>query len=144
MESHQPTANFKQSLPALARRLLDDGPHKTHTANARRIRIQLGSEYVADSTKGLFVWEHPFYPFFYIPADDFVKSKDVSITKIQDIKDKDDKTGAHQWQIKTGSKTTDRILEFVSGPLSGLVRFEFEAAGMRLDHFISYPLIPIV
>ena len=36
----------------------------------KRVRILLAGELVADSTRPLLVWEHPYYPTYYIPAAD--------------------------------------------------------------------------
>jgi uncharacterized protein (DUF427 family) len=37
---------------------------------AKRIRAYLGGELVADTTRPLLVWEKPYYPTYYFPADD--------------------------------------------------------------------------
>jgi len=37
---------------------------------AKRIRAYLGGELVADSTRPLLVWEAPYYPTYYFPAED--------------------------------------------------------------------------
>src|SRR5262245_60885059 len=36
----------------------------------KRIRVYLGGELAADTTSPLLVWEVPYYPAYYIPADD--------------------------------------------------------------------------
>lgn len=36
----------------------------------KRIRVIVGGETVADSTRALLVWEKPYYPAYYLPADD--------------------------------------------------------------------------
>ena len=36
----------------------------------RRVRAELGGQVVLDTTRALYLWEWPFYPQFYIPADD--------------------------------------------------------------------------
>jgi uncharacterized protein (DUF427 family) len=36
----------------------------------KRIRAYLGGEVVADTTRPLLVWEKPYYPTYYFPADD--------------------------------------------------------------------------
>ncbi|MFZ0014498.1 MAG: DUF427 domain-containing protein [Acidimicrobiia bacterium] len=38
--------------------------------SSRRIRVMLGGEIVADTTKPLLVWEVPYYPTYYFPAQD--------------------------------------------------------------------------
>jgi uncharacterized protein (DUF427 family) len=37
---------------------------------AKRIRVYLGGELVADTRRPLLVWEHPRYPTYYFPAED--------------------------------------------------------------------------
>ena len=37
---------------------------------AKRVRAYLGGELVADTTRPLLVWERPYYPTYYFPADD--------------------------------------------------------------------------
>jgi uncharacterized protein (DUF427 family) len=37
---------------------------------AKRIRTYLGGEVVADTTRPVLVWEHPYYPAYYFPAAD--------------------------------------------------------------------------
>jgi len=36
----------------------------------KRIRVYLGSELVADTVRPLLVWEKPYYPTYYLPAED--------------------------------------------------------------------------
>jgi uncharacterized protein (DUF427 family) len=36
----------------------------------KRVRVLLGGEYIADTTSALLVWEHPWYPTYYLPLDD--------------------------------------------------------------------------
>jgi uncharacterized protein (DUF427 family) len=36
----------------------------------KRVRIYLGGELVADTLRPLLVWEWPYYPVYYVPADD--------------------------------------------------------------------------
>ena len=54
------------SLLALGRRLASEGPKKTH-ATPRRVRIQHNGLWLADTTNALYVWEHPGYPYFWLP-----------------------------------------------------------------------------
>ncbi len=54
---------------------MDDYPHATTPENhvepvPRRVRGRLGGATVFDTTRALYVWEWPFYPQYYIPADD--------------------------------------------------------------------------
>jgi uncharacterized protein (DUF427 family) len=38
--------------------------------SAKRVRAYLGGEVVVDTTRPLLVWEGPYYPTYYFPADD--------------------------------------------------------------------------
>jgi uncharacterized protein (DUF427 family) len=38
--------------------------------SAKRVRVYLGGELVADTTRPLLVWEVPYYPTYYLPAAD--------------------------------------------------------------------------
>ncbi|RAY15392.1 hypothetical protein DPM19_11895 [Actinomadura craniellae] len=38
--------------------------------SAKRVRAYLGGQAVADSTRPMLVWEHPYYPAYYFPVDD--------------------------------------------------------------------------
>lgn len=38
--------------------------------SAKRVRVMLGGQMVADTTSPLLVWEVPYYPTYYFPADD--------------------------------------------------------------------------
>jgi uncharacterized protein (DUF427 family) len=40
--------------------------------SAKRVRVFLGGELVADTTRPLLVWEVPYYPAYYLPIDDVV------------------------------------------------------------------------
>src|SRR2546430_10574056 len=37
---------------------------------SKRVRIQLGGEMVADTTRPVLVWETPHYPVYYFPIED--------------------------------------------------------------------------
>jgi uncharacterized protein (DUF427 family) len=41
-------------------------------AGAKRVRVFLGGQLVADTTRPLYVWEIPYYPTYYLPAADIV------------------------------------------------------------------------
>ena len=46
-----------------------DGRVRTERG-AKRVRVMLGGEVVADTTSPLMVWEKPYYPVYYFPVDD--------------------------------------------------------------------------
>ena len=114
-------------LTELARRLASTGPVKT-LKTSRRIRILLNGVFVADSTSALFVWEHPNYPYYYLPKAAFDSRYIISEGAIEDS---NGKVVGQRWRIKVGDKETDHesVLEVITGELDGYVRVRFDAAG---------------
>lgn len=68
---HAPILTEHQALEALAHRLLAEGPALRTLPTSKRIRILFNGQYVADTTRALYVWEHSRYPWYYIPVRDF-------------------------------------------------------------------------
>lgn len=107
----------------LAQTLLANGPHKLeHTS--RRVRGLYDGVYIFDTTQSRHVWEHPYFPQFYIPSS---AVKHGMLTQ-DDAVDKEE--SAFLATLKGKNKSTDRVISFEKGPLAGLVRFEFAALGM--------------
>ena len=111
------------SLTKLAQNLLEKGPHKVE-GTSRRVRGLYDSVYVFDTTEARHVWEHPYFPYFYVPT---TIVKDGVLTK-NDAVDKEH--SAFLATLSGRNKSTDRVLIFEKGPLAGLVRFEFLALGI--------------
>ncbi|KAI9753345.1 MAG: hypothetical protein M4579_005203 [Chaenotheca gracillima] len=107
-------------LAKLAAALLQSGPHKQEVTT-RRVRALFNRVYVADTTSARFVWEHPYYPQFYVPVSSV---KGGELRKDQAI---DDDKSAFLATLKVGSRATNRVLLFEKGALAGLVRIEFGA-----------------
>ena len=102
--------------------MLANGPHKLENTS-RRVRGLYDSIYVFDTTEARFVWEHPYYPQFYVPNSAVkhgVLAKNESVDKEE---------SAFLVTLKGKNKSTDRVISFEKGPLAGLVRFEFAALG---------------
>jgi uncharacterized protein (DUF427 family) len=120
-----------KSLDELARSLLANGPVKTLSAAPKRIRIQLGGQYVADTTDATYVWEHAYYPTYYVPVSSFAEG--VLAYSSTDYHGE----GYALATLSAGGKSTDRVVVFTSdgakgkgkgGVLAGLARVEFAAA----------------
>ncbi|KAM0795356.1 hypothetical protein BDR22DRAFT_826087 [Usnea florida] len=107
-------------LVKLAQNLLAKGPHKLEKTS-RRVRALYDNLYIFDTTEAQHVWEHPYYPQFYVPSSAI---KSGLLTKNEAI---DDNKSAFLATLKGEDRSTDRVLTFEKGPLSGLVRFEFSA-----------------
>ena len=79
--------------------------------------------FLFDTTSAKWVWEHKYFPQFWIPVSDVTPG---ALTKGKAI---DSKGSAFAATAKGKGKTTDRVVIFEKGPLEGLVRFEFKALG---------------
>ncbi|KAI2616733.1 DUF427-domain-containing protein [Hypoxylon sp. NC1633] len=124
--------HVKPDLLELGKRLVEEGPVKT-LATPRRVRILFNGVYIADTTAALYVWEHQYYPFFYLPADAFPRDA----LKPNLPPDESESPPAF-WtaELRAGTRSTVRVLGFgaaqalpqKSRALAGLVRVEFGAA----------------
>ena len=123
--SQSPTESHgsRASLTKLAQNLLEKGPHKVEST-IRRVRALYDGEYLFDTTEARHVWEHPYFPYYYVPIS-IVKP---GVLAKNDAVDKDN--AAFLATLKGKTKSTDRVLVFEKGPLAGLVRFEFLALGI--------------
>ena len=114
------SSNVSASLAKLALKLLAEGPHKLEKAN-RRVRGLFDRVYVFDTLDASYVWEHPYYPQFYVPS---TAIKQGLLTKNEPV---DKEESAFLATLKGKDRSTDRVISFEKGPLAGLVRFEFDA-----------------
>ena len=112
------------SLKDLAIKLLANGPHKLEKT-PRRVRALFDGTYVFDTLEARHVWEHPYFPQFYVPTS---AVKSGLLTK-NDAVDKEN--SAFLVTLKGKERSTDRAISFEKGPLAGLVRFEFAAMGRK-------------
>ncbi|KAI9818740.1 MAG: hypothetical protein M1826_001328 [Phylliscum demangeonii] len=108
------------SLTKLANDLLASGPHKQEVT-PRRVRTLFNHVFVADTTSANQVWEHPYYPQYYLPT------KAIKDDVLEKGKSVDAAGSAFLMTLRVGSRATDRVLMFEKGPLAGLVRLEFGA-----------------
>ena len=115
------------SLKELGMKLLANGPHKLEST-PRRVRALFAGSYIFDTLEPRHVWEHPYYPQFYVPQ---AAVKPGLLTKGEPV---DDESSSFVMKLKVNDKTTDRVLAFEKGSLAGLVRFEFAAMG-----WLMYP-----
>lgn len=127
------------SLVELADRLLKNGAHKV-LPTPRRVRVVFNQTTIVDTTRAVWVWEHEWYPQFYIPSSEI---KDSTLSDSQSIESEGTaKTAAIvkltvPAKVGVPEKTTDRVLRFDNDPslgdLAGLVRLEFGAMGETSD-----------
>ena len=109
-----------------------EGPHKVEKT-PRRVRGFFDQELVFDTTDAHFVWEHPYFPVYYIP-ENAIKSGILT-------RNAPNGDGLSSGILKGENKSTGQVLIFEKGPLSGLVRFETEALG-KLSKFSSLSTCP--
>ncbi|KAF2786826.1 DUF427-domain-containing protein [Melanomma pulvis-pyrius CBS 109.77] len=107
-------------LVKLAQKLTAEGPHKYH-ATPRRVRGLLNGKYAFDTINAYHVWEHPYYPQFYVPSASF--TADATLTTTSPIDGTNG--GAHLARLSVGDKSTERVIVFNVAPLKDLVKIEF-------------------
>jgi len=106
-------------LENLARKLVKDGPYK-HESTPRRVRGLFNGFYAFDTTRAQYIWEHPNYPQFYIPIDDF--SKNAKVSNMDPIQGTDG--GAYWAKLAVGDRATN-VVVFEKGLLDNLVKIVF-------------------
>ncbi|TGJ87511.1 hypothetical protein E0Z10_g1278 [Xylaria hypoxylon] len=127
-----------RNLDELASALLANGPVKTLPAAPKRIRVRLGGRYVADTTRAVYVWEHAYYPGYYLPLDAFAEGVLSYPGSGGGNGNGDRESGYALATLSAGGVSTDRVIVFTrrgeSGSeredgnvLAGLVRVEFAA-----------------
>jgi uncharacterized protein (DUF427 family) len=112
-------------LNALSKKLSESGPHRMETTS-RRVRVLFNKKIIADTSSSKFVWEHPYYPTYYLPSSD-VQTK--YIEKLQKTEDGD----GHICRLVVGDRGAGNILWLEKGKLEGLIRFEFREMGIFLE-----------
>ncbi|KAF1972510.1 DUF427-domain-containing protein [Bimuria novae-zelandiae CBS 107.79] len=115
-------ADTSDNLAKLAQKLASEGPHKIEPT-PRRVRALFGGKYVLDTTKAYHVWEHPYYPQFYVPVSAI--TNDANLTKNSSVPSTSDKV--HFGTVSVGSKKTERVLVFNTKDLKDLVKIDFAA-----------------
>lgn len=118
--------HYPKELRELALKLLTNGPHKVEKT-PRRVRVLFDGIWILDTTSARHVWEHPYYPQYYVPTSaitgaDLKKNKAVDDDGSVYFAELDSK-GSHPGAY------TDRVLIFEKGPLTGLTRLDFGTMG---------------
>ena len=94
----------------------------------KRVRIYIGGELVADTTRPLLVWEIPYYPAYYIPRGD-VRTELLSPTGR--TRQSQSRGEAHYLTVKGGGKeAVDGAWHYPDSPVERLrdaVRFDWAA-----------------
>ena len=108
-------------LNTLAQKLATNPPSKIEK-QARRVRVLFNKKIIADTSSARFVWEHPYYPIYYLPSAD-VQTK--YLEKVQ----KTESGEGDICRLTVGDRGNGNVLWFDKGVLSDLIRFEFKDMG---------------
>lgn len=102
--------------------------------SAKRVRVLLGREVVADSRRPLLVWEKPYYPTYYFPPSD------VRTDLMVDTDERFDSPGrgeAHVFTVKAGEREAPLAAYcYPDSPVEeirGAVAFKWQA----MDHWLE-------
>jgi uncharacterized protein (DUF427 family) len=95
---------------------------------AKRVRIYVGGEVVADSKRPKLVWEVPYYPAYYLPSDDVRMELLTPSGRVEHSPSRGD---AHYFHVKGGDKTAeDAAWQHPDSPIDELrdhIRFDWDA-----------------
>ncbi|TWP54393.1 DUF427 domain-containing protein [Lentzea tibetensis] len=101
--------------------------------SAKRVRVYLGGELVADTGKPRLVWEVPYYPAYYIPVED-VKAELTPAGRVERSPSRGD---GEVFDVKTARATAEGgALRYADSPfeeLRELVRFDWNAMDEWLE-----------
>jgi uncharacterized protein (DUF427 family) len=94
----------------------------------KRVRAYLGGEVVADTVHPRLVWEVPYYPAYYFPAEDV---RTELLARTSTITHSPSRGDAQHFTIKAGGKEVeDGALQYVDSPveeLRNLIRLDWDA-----------------
>ncbi|KAK5122423.1 hypothetical protein LTR85_004007 [Meristemomyces frigidus] len=122
-------------LKKLAVKLGTQGPVKT-LATPRMVKLLFNGVYILQTTDAVFVWEHPFYPQYYLPMSALVESSKhtpLQLTEGDAFLSEDGKKVGTQLTLTVGDKSTDQVIAFSddlagsAAELKGLVKIDFGA-----------------
>lgn len=135
------TLTHLRSLKKIALKLGTDGPHKV-LPTPRLIQLLFNGAYIIKTTKAVFVWEHPYYPQFYIPASEFSSKAAHSSLKCKEGEAYKADSGAvlaTQWILSVGDRSIEDALAF-SPDLSGPAK---DLAGLGMSWACPIHLTPL-
>ncbi|KAI6778708.1 uncharacterized protein J7T54_000742 [Emericellopsis cladophorae] len=125
-------------LRELALRILTHEPEKTERT-PKRVRVVYNHAFIADATDALLVWEHPYYPQYYLPEGTL---QNCTLSSKQDISH-NGKILASVCELTVAAHdgldqvVTDRVLRFhnntANGALAGRLRLEFGSMDRWLE-----------
>ncbi|KAM3066819.1 hypothetical protein ACMFMG_011890 [Clarireedia jacksonii] len=104
--------------------LLTTGPHQV-LPTPRLIRTYFAGHLIARTTSALFVWEHPYYPQYYIPLKCISPSYLIPTTPISVLDASNVHGSAQHAVLSVDDHSIDDVVIFTGGKLDGYVRFPF-------------------
>src|SRR5262245_17232825 len=95
---------------------------------AKRVRAYLGGELVADTIRPVLVWEVPYYPAYYLPADDV---RTELLSEEDGVSHSPSRGDARTYAIRAGGKEVGgAALRYVDSPIAelrDLIRVDWNA-----------------
>ncbi|GAB7359499.1 hypothetical protein MBLNU230_g6144t1 [Neophaeotheca triangularis] len=122
----------------IALKMATQGPHKT-LPTPRLVQIVFAHTYIARTTSALYVWEHPYYPQFYLPTSAFPNFDSIFTPQTPITHPTTGAVLATQLKLTLGSRTTTEIIHFAAdlsgaaAPLADLVKISFAAVDQWLE-----------
>lgn len=124
-------------LDKLAHKLATDGPVKV-LPTPRMVKLLFNGCYILQTTQARYVWEHPYYPQFYVPKSELLANTHTTPLQVDEgetYRSADGKNTllATQLLLTVHSRTTGEVLAFAAdltgpaAPLAGLVKIDFAA-----------------
>lgn len=114
-------------------KLVEHGPHNIASTSGRRVSTQINGILAIDTTSAIYVWEHPYYPQFYVPFKELHHALIVNRELVAGIRDPESGTfGAEIWSYPKAASDTDKkctYVHFLQGKLKDYVRFTFKDMG---------------
>src|SRR3954447_21601600 len=96
--------------------------------SAKRVRVYLGGELVADSIRPRLVWEGPSYPMYYLPVEDV---RTELLTATENTRHSPSRGDAVLFDVKGGTKVAPQAAaQYADSPmeaLRSLIRFQWDA-----------------
>ena len=123
LETMAGSSSISSTAPLNPQKLAASPNSKYIENSPRRVRVLFNKKFVADSTAAKLVWEHRYYPNYYLPESD-VQTK--YIEKLEKSEDGE----AHVCKLTVGNRSTNKVLWFDNGELNGLIRFQFSEMGI--------------
>ncbi|KAK5112895.1 hypothetical protein LTR62_003717 [Meristemomyces frigidus] len=125
-------------LKQLALKLAKDGPHKT-LPTPRLVQLLFNGIYIAKTTEARYVWEHPYYPHFYIPLTSLHTTADhnpaFQISEGETYHSPAGEPVGTQLLLTVGARTLTKTISFPphlpsgspAATLAGLVKIDFDS-----------------